>query len=361
MQIDMHFYCVYALCRAVGIKPKTAETIAYASQFVDDAIDDQAVSLSDARGLLPLMTSHRPLDYQNTLPGDQWRVWIPFHFLPGNQPIPFQANDTSGLFFSKLVCRADSPVARKLVKHSLSKRSKKFWPHMIGIVAHVYADTFSHNGFLGLAHHWNKVEADSIEIISKHSPSILHYIWTKFEEFKARFASDFAELVPVGHAAVATFPDRPYLKWKFVYETHNGNGHEIIRDNPSIYLEACRKLYDFFSKFSRSSPEYISDYGPRSWEKIQPVLDKLINFEAPKEERIANWKKAIEKGKFNKVEKLDKTIHYDRGLWRPRRAEYQVGDPSKIETSDSYQFIQAAKWHLGYVLEELFPKMGILT
>ena len=34
MQLDMHFYGVYALARAAGIKDKAAETIAYASQLL---------------------------------------------------------------------------------------------------------------------------------------------------------------------------------------------------------------------------------------------------------------------------------------------------------------------------------------
>ena len=37
MQIDMHFYGVYAMARAAGLDPKTARIIAHASQFVDDA------------------------------------------------------------------------------------------------------------------------------------------------------------------------------------------------------------------------------------------------------------------------------------------------------------------------------------
>ncbi len=68
MQLDMHFYGVYALARAAGIKPKTARLIAYASQFVDDAIEDEAVILKEGKAVLPTMTSHKPLDYKNPLP-----------------------------------------------------------------------------------------------------------------------------------------------------------------------------------------------------------------------------------------------------------------------------------------------------
>jgi hypothetical protein len=72
MQLDMHFYGVYALARAAGVQPDVARIIAHASQFVDDAIEDEAIVLEDQRGVVPTMTSHGPIDYQNTLPGDQW-------------------------------------------------------------------------------------------------------------------------------------------------------------------------------------------------------------------------------------------------------------------------------------------------
>ena len=85
MQKDMHFYGVYALARSAGIRPEMARTIAYASQFVDDSIEDEAIVLQDQRAVVPTMTSHRPIAYQNTLQGDQWKVWVPFHFLPGNR------------------------------------------------------------------------------------------------------------------------------------------------------------------------------------------------------------------------------------------------------------------------------------
>ena len=47
MQIDMHFYGIYALARAAGIKPDSAHTIASASQFVDDALDGEVSILKN--------------------------------------------------------------------------------------------------------------------------------------------------------------------------------------------------------------------------------------------------------------------------------------------------------------------------
>jgi len=39
MQIDMHYYGVYAIARLAGLRPEAARTIATASQYVDDAVE----------------------------------------------------------------------------------------------------------------------------------------------------------------------------------------------------------------------------------------------------------------------------------------------------------------------------------
>jgi hypothetical protein len=348
MQEDMHFYGVYALARAAGIEAHTAKRIAYASQFVDDAIDDEALILPNHQAILPTITSHKPIDYENAIPGDQWRVWIPFHFLPGNEP-------ESGTFIEKMVCRKDSVPARKMLLHALDPRNHDHWPYLIGIVAHVYADTFSHFGFIGIAHPWNKVKSDSIEASDSHSASIIHYIKRKFEDFKTRFAGDFAEMIPVGHGPVATYPDRPYLKWRFQYEDGNYAEEVVDRDNVANFLDGCHGLYEFFSEFSQINPEnqYIS--GPRAWEAISHGVEKLLKNEAPRDGRIEAWKEAISSGLFCHVSETDRELHYDPDLWRLR-----VGQDILGKGSDSYRFFKAAWLHRNYVLHELLPEIGLL-
>jgi len=70
MQIDMHFYALYALARAAGIRDKTAAIIAHASQFVDDSLEDDEVVTKNHKVVIPIMTSHRPLNFKNAQGGD---------------------------------------------------------------------------------------------------------------------------------------------------------------------------------------------------------------------------------------------------------------------------------------------------
>ena len=66
MQIDMHFYGIYALARAAGIKPDSAHTIAYASQFVDDALEGEVNILPNNQAVFPIVTSHLSMPPGNT-------------------------------------------------------------------------------------------------------------------------------------------------------------------------------------------------------------------------------------------------------------------------------------------------------
>lgn len=351
MQIDMHFYAVYAIARAAGINAETAKIIAHASQFVDDAIDDGAVVLSGEKAILPTMTSHRPLDYGNAIPGDQWKVWVPFHFLPGNEP-------ESGSFIERMICRKDSGPARRMLKNALDEKNRDFWPHLIGITAHVYADTFSHFGFIGLSHPRNKVKSESIRAATTHSSSILQYIQAKFEDFKTRFESEFAEIIPVGHGAVATYPDRPYLRWKFEYETgdpaYRRGRHDpgdTDRDNVVHFLDGCKGLYDFFNDFAQLNPDIQDFIGPRAWDRIVTHVETILRKEGTKDERIRTWKEAIASGLFCHVRPTDQQIKYDQRLLKVLKAENQ---PHAI------RFYKAAWRHRNHILYELLPEIGLL-
>ena len=44
MRRDFHFYAIYALARAAGFPPEQAYIVAYASQYTDDAVSENAIS-----------------------------------------------------------------------------------------------------------------------------------------------------------------------------------------------------------------------------------------------------------------------------------------------------------------------------
>jgi hypothetical protein len=349
MQLDMHFYGVYALARAAGVKPKEARTIAYASQFVDDAIEDEAIEVEGRRAVVPTMTSHKPIDYQNAIPGDQWKVWVPFHFLPGNDA-------DAKTFIEKMVCQKNSFPARQTLDHALRHKEELFGSHLAGITAHAYADTFSHYGFVGLSRDCNKVEKDSIDV-HPEKDSIRRYLLNKFETFKTRVAGSLAETVPVGHGAVGTFPDRPYLHWEYNYER---GGHRE-RENLEDFTEACECLHSFFGDFVSANTAHGDPVAPVSWSSIADRVRDILKEEGPVEERIELWKDAISANDLFKATDADKAITYSKKAWRAARIVYHFAEGKNADKCDACLFIRAAWKHRNYVLHELLPSMEVIA
>ena len=62
MQIDMHYYGVYALARIAGFKASAAKVVATASQYVDDAVTEEIQSHEEGNKLFPIETAHRLID-----------------------------------------------------------------------------------------------------------------------------------------------------------------------------------------------------------------------------------------------------------------------------------------------------------
>jgi hypothetical protein len=352
MQVDMHFFGVYALARAAGIKPESARTIACSSQFVDDAVEDEAIVFEEtAPAVLPTMTSHKPIDYQNAIPNDQWKVWIPFHFLPGADP-------RARTFVGRMVCRKNSDPAKEMIQHALGEKQKPYGPHLMGIAAHVFADTFAHYGFVGLSRDWNRIRSDSI-VVNAGSNSIKSYIWGKFEEFKSRIASPFAESIPVGHGAVATLPDRPYLSWEYQYENVQkfAPRDRVRRENLNDYLEACEELHKAFAEFAKDNPAHGDPANKTSWMDMRDRIHRILKEEKPKEDRIDLWKEAILSDDLFQTEQADGLIAYDEKAWKSNRLCFCADD--RIHAHDIFLYNKAAWMHRSYVLQELLPHFGL--
>jgi hypothetical protein len=354
MQKDMHFYGVYALARAAGVKDATALTLARASQFVDDATDDDVVNIK-GKTVLSTMTSHKTLDIKNAIPGDQWRIWIPFHFLPGDEP-------KDGSFDQRMICRKNSGPAQQLKAFTLDPKNADYRPHLIGIAAHVYADTFSHFGFTGYSCKGNRVKEYTVRVTGERARNIARFAgklavraWTTVRGF-------FAEAVPVGHGAVGIFPDHPSISWTFEYEDGPPrNKTDTDRNNQAGFLEGCKCLHEFFQQFLAQSPNDKDSGGGKTWEAISPAVAGLLEGKSTTDldERIDRWRKAIQAGKFCEPTERDRNVHYDEHCWDLEHCAKQANDPRMIE--DARRFIRAAYQYRDYVLHELLPERGLIT
>ena len=375
MQLDMHYYATYAMARAAGIEPDEARVIATSAQFVDDNIARSHVEFRDGSRIDQEATAHHPIDLSNRDDRDQRRVWVPFHFIPGN---------VGDSYTERLKCRMDSPIVQELRDYHLTYWDRGFALHLLGITAHVYADTFSHYGFSGVSSRGNRVDNSSFrfheevedveDMIAPLSRAMRDYVTEKADRF-FRGRGDHGGLLTnvkswlaenlsgaLGHGSVATLPDRPYLVWSFDYERDDAvAGRRSIRNNPDTYLAGCRALHDMFRRFAGMRADVrVSDDG-REFEAIAPRVREVLLVQADKAGRIAAWQDAAGSGEIFGVG--DETIQeYDGHTWNVQWEELDGNEGNEGAMDlQVWQFYRAAALHRTYVLRDLLPKYGLIV
>ena len=357
----MHYHGTFAVARAAGLDRATAQTIATCAQFVDDNKAERRIALRDGSGVSSECTAHHPARCVNLEPEDQRQVWVPFHFLPGNQ---------GESYTERLKCRCDSDIVRELVRDHLELAERSFAAELIGITAHVYADTFAHYGFSGVSSRRNKVINDSFEFHADLDPEIRRYITTKAVHFAmqpgaqlfANIRSLVAELASgaLGHGAVATYPDRPYLVWSFDYEHEDiVEGITSRRDNRRTYLGGLAALYSMFVRFAARRPDLCAGEA-RTFSDIRAELVEIIALEGTREERVAAWQRAALAGRvFSGGERIP---DYAGEVWNEQWEALDGGESCElVEGAPIWRFYQAAAVHRTHVLRELLPRHGLIV
>ena len=360
MQLDMHYYGTYVMARVAGIKAEAARIIAYAAQFVDDNANRDMIEFMDAGSINAEATAHHATNTKNLDPADQRQIWVPFHFLPGNE---------GSSFTERLICRKNSTIVDEMVDYNILEPNKEYALELIGITAHVYADTFAHYGFSGVSSRKNRIVNKSIKFHDL-DPEIEKYITKKEKTFRKKYKKEggllrniksyIVEVVSgaLGHGAVATYPDRPYLVWDFVYEKPKKKSGK--RDNPATFLEGCEALHNMFRKFVKFYPEFAENNSYKEFRTIRSELKRILNTQADKKGRIKAWQKAVKSGVLHLSEEA--IPKYKAEVWHKQRTAMDGKKHSTIALNrNAYRFYQAASVHRNYVLRTLLPKYRLIV
>jgi hypothetical protein len=348
------------MARAAGLKKEAAGIIASAAQFVDDNADKESIEFKDGARLDSEASAHHAVDKKNIDPEDQRKIWVPFHFLPGNE---------GDSFTERLICRKNSQIAREMLRFILSESDRPYAMQLVGIAAHVYADTFSHYGFSGVSSRRNKVDNDSFEFYGL-GKEMQQYIKNKQTQFEKKYHKETGFLTNIkswlaetfsgalGHGAVVTFPDRPYLKWSFEYEDPKQKSG--IRDNNGTFMEGCEALHGFFREFAALRKDQ-SENDFAEFKNIQDPVEAIINLQAAKQDRIEAWKQAAAEGEIFATGP-ESIPDYDLNSWDKQRENLaQTKNSEATIDQDIYKFFQAASVFRQYVLRILLPPKGLVV
>jgi hypothetical protein len=227
MQIDFHHTATYVIARYAGFPHEEAAIIAHSAQYVDDASTSGFIRFSNGMRYQRVATAHAMCDPENLDNDDNTTSWLPFHFFPAGEP---GLAGSSLDYLQMLVCRPDSAPARAMMNAAIRTKGQANSLYRLGIAAHVFVDTFAHQGFAGLHHPINNVSG-----IKDASGKPISVVVPPFEH----------AIPPIGHGQVGTCPDQPYLTWSYV----NHAGETVQRDNPKDYATASNRLCEEFQRY----------------------------------------------------------------------------------------------------------------
>ena len=278
------------------------EVVAYACQFVDDnnegqfSIDGGEVVFPDklrsgGGHYFPVMTQSLSPKSLNAF--IQRYVYIPFHFLPGDNTVELNGQRNS------LCTTPNSANSRAILKKALRSRD----PYQIGIALHTFGDTWSHQNFTGVCEEWNAV-----------------YPWYKV----------FKSLAPnIGHAEAGHLPDIMNERW--TDGRLKGEGKNV--DNRQRALEAIKAVYETLRKETGQGP---------SWGEVKGEFRTIIEIDGY-DDRIGETSSLV-----------GGTPFYSKNDWM-EKALIQQGTEVALrpgfEKTDWYRFHQAAKVHLARVAD----------
>jgi hypothetical protein len=364
LKIDMHYCATNALARCAGFSPSAANSMAAAAQYVDDSVTSVVETAVEGAKIQVVETAHTTTDALNANPDDQRLTWLPFHFMPAGE---------GSSFMEQLVCRADSDNMQAVTNHyDLTRPIGPFTLELMGVLAHCFMDTFSHQGFSGVSSPLNKVEATSI-VIHNPDPTLKDMLGSKLGDFFFKYGeqggllpelraviSTGAEIATgaVGHGAVGMYPDYPYLKWEYTYQ---GSGQKVVRDNPAIFMQACQALYEMFCRFLRTHPEFGAGGIQVPFSQIERAVKDLLTLEKSTDERCQAWSDALKTGSLGPADPQG-IPPYPGKAWDATRDSFsELANPAAIIGEGVYRLYQAASYHRHFVLRELLPANGMVV
>lgn len=298
MQKDFHYFAVYRLAALAGFSAADAETIAYASQYVDDSTESEPVEPFKDQYFDTARTAHYNLEAFNW--DVQKKIYLPFHFLPKR----VRWNSPGGFsYVTEPATMEDSELAAMLVKDALSEGNRRFRLIRLGVALHTIADTFSHFGFSGRHHDENDVGR----------------IWHADSKggWELKFFESYADIfVPkIGHTEAFTFPDQPHLKWRY----SNHKGKKPPRENWKYCTDGVKTIYRVLRSASpANAPDELETGHPAEFRKMQSLFRGKEDLDA----RCRQWKQ------------YSGAPDYDRARWR---GEALKGDVQWDDLSRSAQ------------------------
>lgn len=355
MQRDAHYYAILAFCRACGFKKDSAQVIAYASQFVDDA-KINLMFLSNSSDLIEHdLIENKPAFFNMATCHSYFRIktfnyeamvnnTCAFHFVPGCK---------GENFTKKLRCKEESPVILDILEDVFLEDDL----FKLGMSLHAFADSYTHQGFSGMLSKVNDIK--NCKAKTKPYLGLYDRILQVFERFsQEKYDKSFDLIMPAyGHGQAREYPDLPTLKWSYEYDgsdEFSGTYQKVEIDNKDRFKRAFNSIRIHLENYLIKHTQYLDS--SLRFGNFDILIDTLVS-EGNEKKREERWKRLlIEQGLFNDndwdliVYEKDKWlkeafINYDRTAFNDRDVAGEVQLADNFLYSNWYRFYLAVKWY----------------
>lgn len=286
MDLNFHYYAVKTVARAAGYNEEQAQRIATFSQFVDDynwyayfkannipeymKEPDMDFVFNEATSLInPVTTGFTDIIDMATLIKSRAQEFIvsAFHFIPCNAQ-SVQAKDMrtkpATLDDGSYISSELQELKNDITNNNITENDALM---RMGMLFHIFADTYAHQFFTGYSTESNSVELTDVmdnitqeNVTNKYRESV--YKWIEKIQEKTKKA-----IPTIGHMKIAHVPDLSHLCISFKYTDLNGDLCIHSRNNTSTFTNACKELYMYMRSI-------LGDNNPADmqWEDLEAKL-----------------------------------------------------------------------------------------
>jgi hypothetical protein len=303
VNVEFHYYVIYWLSRRAGFSHPDCDTIAYSSQFVDNAV--LGYQVATPKGVYDTVIAQNYVFWNEATLRN---AYLPFHFIPAGLKSAVATRKDGGANPWNVV--PDSAPAKEILLDALKTRNL----YRVGIALHSYADTWAHQNFSGRNEEWNRIDPMNPIPVAGH-----------------------AQALKAPDALEGTWDD-PRLK--------PGASRVVNRER---FIKAAEKIYKYLRTYRREGfddADFVMFDLEKTWgpkDRARPfnerLMDYIISQDVPEYDRHA-WMR--EAGVNDPQDTSDAGFSgYDKLLWLKRELAGRVGASRRIEINAGAGFFSS--------------------
>lgn len=255
MNKDFHYYGTYFAAIMAGFNDGEARDIAFYAQFVDECSKRTMDKLApDGRmgnvNVAPVYTVQsvggQIYKYaHNTKPFTQEElaqvepIWTAFHFLPGDNAQNEQRQE--------LICQPNSSTVLTMVTRLINECRPNEKRAYIGMVMHILADTWAHQGFAGVPSWQLNEVVGTVTNLRDNSSYTYNYLYDDIDKNILQctpVGPRENSVVYLGHGRLGHLPDLGHEIYRYTQKGADGEENEVEKNNPADYENAlCQMIY----------------------------------------------------------------------------------------------------------------------